>query len=57
MNNKKEAPDGMTQQEIADVLGVTRVAVQQMEAKILQKLRQELLKRGIKREDLFEGKK
>ena len=57
MNNKKEAPDGMTQQEIADVLGVTRVAVQQMEAKILQKLRQELLKRGIKREDFFEGKK
>ena len=53
MNNKKEAPDGMTQQQIADVLGVTRVAVQQMEAKMLEKLRKELLKRGIKREDFF----
>lgn len=47
----KDYSDGMTQQEIADVLGVSRNAVQQMERNIIRKLQREFEKRGLKKED------
>lgn len=47
----KDYSDGMTQQEIADVLGVSRNAVQQMERNIIRKLQREFERRGIKKED------
>lgn len=47
----KDYSDGMTQQEIADILGVTRNAVQQMERNIIRKIQRAFEKRGIKKED------
>lgn len=47
----KDYTDGMTQQQIADVLGVSRNAVQQMERNIIRKIQRILEKRGIKKED------
>lgn len=37
--------DGMTQQEVADSLGITRNAVQQIEKRAYKKFRKELAKR------------
>lgn len=47
----KDYSNGMTQQEIADILGVTRNAVQQMERNIIRKIQRAFEKRGIKKED------
>lgn len=45
----------MTHQEIADVLGVSRAAVSEMEKTALRKLRKILAKRGFTMEDFFGG--
>lgn len=37
--------DGMNQQEVADALGITRTAVQQIERRAYNKFRKELAKR------------
>jgi DNA-directed RNA polymerase specialized sigma24 family protein len=37
--------DGLTQQEVADALGITRNAVQQIERRAFQKFKRELAKR------------
>lgn len=37
--------DGMNQQEVADELGITRAAVQQIERRAYKKFRKELAKR------------
>ena len=37
--------DGMNQQEVADALGITRTAVQQIEKRAYKKFRRELAKR------------
>lgn len=44
----------MTQDEIAESFGVTRNYIQQIEKRALEKLRAELKKRGIKKQDLLE---
>lgn len=41
----------MTQQEVAEVLGVRREAISLMEKRIMDKIRAEFEKRGIKKED------
>ena len=53
--NKSDMTDmtNMTQQAVADVLGVSRQTVAYIEEKALKKLRTELLKRGIDKEDLL----
>ena len=43
----------MTHQEIADVLGVSRAAVSEMEKTALRKLRKILAKRGFTLNDFF----
>lgn len=43
----------MTQQEVADALGVSRAAVADLEKKALRKLRIELQKRGLTLKDFF----
>lgn len=43
----------MTQQEVADAMGITRQAVQDIEKKALRKLRVELHKRGLTLNDFF----
>ena len=43
----------MTQQAVADVLGVSRAAVSHIEQEAFRKIRQELFKRGIDKEDLL----
>ena len=48
---EKDYSDGMTQQEIADILGVSRNAIQQMERNIIRKIQRAFEKRGIKKED------
>lgn len=45
--------DGMTNEEIAIALGVSRQAVSQTVQKALVKLRRELRRRGIRASDLF----
>jgi len=45
----------MTQQEVADVLGMSRPNVGSVETRALAKLRQELEKRGYKMEDFIGG--
>jgi DNA-directed RNA polymerase sigma subunit (sigma70/sigma32) len=47
----------MTQQEVADAMGITRQAVQDIEKKALRKLRTELHKRGFTLDDFFTYKK
>ena len=37
--------DGMNQQEVADALGITRTAVQQIEKRAYKKIKRELAKR------------
>jgi DNA-binding XRE family transcriptional regulator len=41
----------MTQQEVAEALGVRREAISLMEKKIMMKIRAEFERRGIKKED------
>jgi hypothetical protein len=43
----------MSRQDIADVLGMSRQNVAHIEEKALKKIRQELFKRGIDKEDLL----
>ena len=43
----------MSRQDIADVLGMSRQNVAHIEEKALKKIRQELFKRGINKEDLL----
>ena len=43
----------MTRDEIGKVIGTTRQTVSNIEEKALKKLRKELFKRGITKEDLF----
>jgi DNA-directed RNA polymerase specialized sigma24 family protein len=45
-------PD-MSRQDIADVLGMSRQTVTNIEEKALKKIRAELFKRGIEKEDLL----
>ena len=45
----------MTHQEIADVLGVSRAAISDMEKKALRKLRKALEKQGYTWEDFYIG--
>ena len=45
--------DGMTNEEIAKTLGISRQAVSQTVQKALLKLRRELRRRGIRASDLF----
>ena len=45
--------DGMTNDEIAKALGISRQAVSQTVQKALIKLRRELRQRGIRASDLF----
>lgn len=44
---------GMTQQEVADALGISRGYVSQIEQKALEKIKRRLMNRGIKKEDYF----
>jgi DNA-directed RNA polymerase specialized sigma subunit len=53
----KDYTDGMTQQQIADVLGVSRNAIQQMERNIIIKIQRAFKRRGIKKEDYLGGMK
>jgi len=43
----------MSRQDIADVLGMSRQSVTNIEEKAMRKIRQELFKRGIGKEDLL----
>jgi DNA-directed RNA polymerase specialized sigma subunit len=52
--DKKNKDWNMTQEEVAQVFGVTRNYVQQIEKRAIEKLRAELKKRGIKKQDLLE---
>jgi len=47
----------MTQQEVADAMGITRQAVQNIEKTALRKLKMALLKRGFTLDDFFTYKK
>lgn len=49
VDNDKE----MTQQEVADALGISRVAVYQIETRAFEKLRKALKKKNIKPTDLI----
>lgn len=51
--NKASQTD-MTQQEVAEALGVSRAAVAEVEKKALRKLRIALKKKGITMKDFFE---
>ena len=54
--DKKPQPaayDGMTQQEVADSLGITRTAVYQIEQRAFKKFKRELAKRIKNIEDLL----
>jgi DNA-directed RNA polymerase specialized sigma24 family protein len=41
----------LTQEEMAVVLGITKSAVEKLERRLIQKLRTELSKRGVRSED------
>jgi transcriptional regulator len=43
----------MSRQDVADILGMSRQNVAHIEEKALKKIRQELFKRGIDKEDLL----
>ena len=47
----------MTQQEVADAMGITRQAVQNIEKVALRKLKMALQKRGFTLDDFFTYKK
>ena len=50
MTERRDVPH-MTQEEVAEALGVRREVISLIEKKIMQKIRAEFLKRGIKKED------
>ena len=50
MTDRKELTV-MTQQEVAEALGTRREVISMMEKRIMQKIRAEFEKRGIKKED------
>jgi len=52
--DKKNKDWNMTQEEVAQAFGITRNYVQQIEKRAIEKLRTELKKRGIKKQDLLE---
>jgi DNA-directed RNA polymerase specialized sigma subunit len=56
MNNQSSNHREMTQQEIADKLGMSRSRVNQCEKSALEKIRLVLEKRGIKASDFLEVK-
>ena len=56
MNNQPKDHREMTQQEIADHLGMSRSRVNQCEKSALEKIRVVLEKRGIKASDFLEVK-
>jgi len=43
----------MTQREVAEAIGVTRIAIQQIENRAFEKIRKELRRRNISALDLF----
>ena len=45
--------DGMNQREVAEVLGISRVAVQQIERRAIAKFKKELAKRLVAIQDLL----
>lgn len=45
----------MTQKEVAEVFGVTRNYIQQVEKRAMEKVRKEMKKRGLKIEDYLGG--
>ena len=47
----------MTQQEVADAMGITRAAVQDIEKRALRKLKVALQKRGYTLQDFFTWEK
>jgi DNA-directed RNA polymerase specialized sigma subunit len=53
----RSLPTDMTQQEVADAMGITRAAVQDIEKRALRKLRNELYKRGFTLKDFFTWEK
>jgi DNA-directed RNA polymerase sigma subunit (sigma70/sigma32) len=55
MQNKKDRPQqaSMTQQEVAEVLGISRAAVAELEKKALRKLRNALKSKGYTLRDFF----
>jgi DNA-directed RNA polymerase specialized sigma subunit len=54
MNEDKKNTE-MSQKEVAEVFGVTRNYIQQVEKRAMEKLRAELKKRGLKKEDYLGG--
>lgn len=50
MTDRKDIPD-MTQQEVAEALGTQRQVISTIEKKAMEKIRAELERRGIKKED------
>jgi DNA-directed RNA polymerase specialized sigma subunit len=44
----------MSQREVAEALGISRVAVQQAELRAFKKIAQYLKERGLKKEDLID---
>ena len=46
---------GMSQKEVAEVFGVSRNYIQQVEKRAMEKIRAEMKKRGIKIEDYLGG--
>lgn len=55
MQKKNKPPQAdMTQQEVADALGVSRAAVAEVEKKALRKLRHALAQKGFTLKDFFE---
>jgi DNA-directed RNA polymerase specialized sigma subunit len=52
-NSKMTNDREMTQQEIADALGISRIAVYQIEMRAFEKLRKALKRKNIKPTDLI----
>jgi DNA-directed RNA polymerase specialized sigma subunit len=50
---KNKQQQEMNQQEVADVLGITRTAVQQTEKRAMRKIARFLEERKLKKEDLL----
>jgi DNA-directed RNA polymerase sigma subunit (sigma70/sigma32) len=58
MSNRSDPwQSDMTQQEVADAMGITRAAVQDIEKRALRKLKVALQKRGLTLEDFMTWKK
>lgn len=54
MNNEDEQEkETLNTREIAEILGVSRSAIQKAEEKALEKLRKALRRKGITKEDFF----